>query len=263
MCPVLVSLVTRWFCIGVSRTNTLVHDKRGEHNVPKRYLQDTVYATVGDDTGYFAKLKGAYFPIEFDFTHYFWYLVKYNTQKSCWESNKLPTEEYSLEIPNYHIIDRSKRGPINGAQSNHSDIEDNKSEGHPESIDIKIPSKEEEESKRKLEKLAESIPLLTRPRSNTATYRLPPITTVMSTQVMTEPAQTIATEGEASSAQRGGGPPGDAPDPRWFRGTGHPFNMPGGGGGGGGSGGDRGGNPDDQNHGPKLSGKEPVIFDGD
>ena len=76
----------------------------------------------------------------------------------------------------------------------------------------------------------------------------------MSTQVVTEPTQTIATEGEASSAWRGGGPPGDAPDPRWFEGTGHPFNMPGGGG---------GGNPGDWNHGPKLSGKEPVIFDGD
>ena len=34
-----------------------------------------------------------------------------------------------------------------------------------------------------------------------------------------------------------------------------------GGSGGGGSGG--GGNPDDQGHGPKLSGREPVIFDSD
>ena len=84
----------------------------------------------------------------------------------------------------------------------------------------------------------------------------------MATQTMTKPTQTIAAEGEASSAQRGRGPPGDAPDPHWFGGTGHPFNMPGGGGGGG-SGGGGGGNPDDQNHGPKLSGKEPVIFDGD
>ena len=33
------------------------------------------------------------------------YLVKYNTQKSCWESNKLPTEEYNLDTPDYHIVD--------------------------------------------------------------------------------------------------------------------------------------------------------------
>ena len=114
-------------------------NRRGERNIPKRYLQDVVYATVGDDTGYFAKLKGAYFPIEFDFTHCFWYLVKYSTQKSCWESNKLPTEEYNLEIPDYHVVDQSEWGPIDGAQSDHSDIEDNKSEGHPESINIKSP----------------------------------------------------------------------------------------------------------------------------
>ena len=96
----------------------------------------------------------------------------------------------------------------------------------------------------------------------------------MSTQTMTKPTQTVAAEGEVSSARRCGGPPEGAPDPHWFGGTGHPFNMPGGGSGGGGGGGGSdsrggggggggGGNPDDQNHGPKLSGKEPVIFDGD
>ena len=89
------------------------------------------------------------------------YLVKYNTQKSCWESNKLPTEEYNLDILDYHIVDRSDWGPIDGEKSDHSDVEGNKSEGQPESIDIKIPSKEEEKSERQLEKLAESIPLLT------------------------------------------------------------------------------------------------------
>ena len=80
-------------------------NRRGDCNIPKRYLQDATYVTVGDDTGYFVKYKSAYFHIEFDFTHCFWYLVKYNTQKSCWESNKLPTEDYNLDIQDYHIID--------------------------------------------------------------------------------------------------------------------------------------------------------------
>ena len=71
---------------------------------------------------------------------------------------------------------------------------------------------------------------------------------------MTEPTPAISTEGEASSTQRGRGPPGDEPNPCWFGGMGHPFNMPRGGG---------GGNPNDQGLGTKLSGKEPVIFDGD
>ena len=226
--------------------------RRGDCNVPKRYLQDTKYATVGDNTGYFMKFKGVYLPIEFDFTHCFWYFVKYNTQKSCWESNKLPTEEYNLDIPDYHVTNQSEWGPLDREKSNNSNIEDNKSEGQPKSIDIKIPTKEEEKSERQLEKLDESIPVLTQPRSNTATSRLPPITTIMATQTMTEPTQAIAAEGEVSSTQRGGGPPGDEPDPRWFGGTGHPFNMPrggggsgGGGGGGNGGGGGGGGNPDD------------------
>ena len=45
---------------------------------------------------------------------------------------------------------------------------------------------------------------------------------------------------------------------------GHPFNLPGGSrGGGGGGGGNGGGDYNDQGSMPKLSGKEPVIFDRD
>ena len=67
-----------------------------------------------------------------------------------------------------------------------------------------------------------------------------------------------------------GGPPGDAP---WFSGSGFPYRAPrggdgdnGDGGGGGGGGGPlpaAGGHREEQNNGTKLSGKEPVIFDGD
>ena len=92
----------------------------------------------------------------------------------------------------------------------------------------------------------------------------------MTTQTTTEPMQTLTTKEGPSTVRRGGGPPGDESDPRWFRGMGHPFNMPGGdsdgggrGGGGGGSGIGGGGDPNDRGPGAKLSGKEPVIFDGD
>ena len=95
----------------------------------------------------------------------------------------------------------------------------------------------------------------------------------MATQTMTEPTQTFTTEGETSSARKGGGPPRD--EPKWLSGSGYPFRMPGGGGGRG-RGGDKGGgggggppaaglgrNPDNRNGRKELSGKEPVIFDGD
>ena len=63
---------------------------------------------------------------------------------------------------------------------------------------------------------------------------------------MTEPTQTFATKEGTSSVRKGGGPPGNEPNPRWFGGTQHLFNMPGGsgsgrGGSGGCSGGDGGG----------------------
>ena len=209
--------------------------------------------------------------------HCFWYIVKYNNQKSCWESYKLPLKEYNLDIPDSKVTNRSEWGPIDNTNYDQSDAEDNKSIGQPESIDIKIPTEEEAKSERQLEKLAESIPILTRPRSHTATSRLPPITTVMTTQTTTDPMQTLATEEGPSTIHRGGGPAGEEPDPNWFGGTGCPFNMPGGGGGGGGGGGNggnggggggdsgrgRGGDPNNRGPGAKLSGKEPITFDGD
>ena len=225
-----------------------------------------------------------FIPVEFDFTHCFWYIVKYNDQQSCWLSHKLPKPEYGLEILDSEVTNRSEWGPIDHDEddSDQSDQEEAKSEGQPESIDIKIPTKEEERTKRQLEKLAEHIPTLSRPRSRTASSRLPPITTVMAMQTATEPTQNITPEEGSSSVRKGGGPPEDAPDPAWFGGSGFPYHAPGRRGGGGGDGGGDGGGgddgggggrrspraaggrgPDDQSNGTKLSGKEPTIFDGD
>ena len=239
---------------------------RKERNVPKKFVKAAVFEKVGDKTGYFVYHQGLFFPIEFDFTHCFWFIVKYNNQKSCWESYKLPTQDFGLNIPDSEVTDQSEWGPIDDGCSDKSGDKDTKSEGQPESIDIKVSTKEEERSKKQLGKQAEFIPTLSGPRSHTATSRLPPITTVMTTQTTIKPMQTVPPKEETSTIQRGGGPPGDPPDPRWFGGSRHPFNLPresGGGGGGGGGGGNGGGDHNDQGSGPKLSGKEPVIFDGD
>ena len=236
-----------------------------------------MYTPEGDEQGYFVYHNGLFIPVEFDFTHCFWYIVKYNNQQSCWLTHKLPKSEYGLDILDSEVTDRSEWGPINDGKddSDQSDQEDTKSKAHPESIDIKIPTEEEEKSERQLEKLAEHIPILSRPRSRSATSRLPPITTVMATQTTTEPVQVHTHEEEpSSSACKGGGPPGDEPDPRWFAGSGFPYRAPdrggeppnGGGGppaGGGGPPTGRGGDPNDRRNGMKLSGKEPAIFDGD
>ena len=110
-------------------------------------------------------------------------------------------------------------GTIDDGQES-SDEDDTKSEAHPESIDVKIPTQEEEKTERQLEKLAEWFPALSRPRSHTATSRLPPITTVMATQTTTEPTHITDVKEGTSSARKGGGPPGDAPR---FSGSGFPY----------------------------------------
>ena len=144
--------------------------------------------------------NGSFVPVEFDFTHCFWYIVKYDDQKSCWVSHKLPSSAYGLDILDSEVTDRSEWGPIDdGKDSSDEEEEDAQSIGHPDSIDIKIPTKEEEKSERQLEKLAEQFPTLSRTRSHPSSSRLPPITSVMATQTTTEPVQTFATEEEMSS----------------------------------------------------------------
>ena len=80
-------------------------NRRGEHNVPKKFVTTASFEKVGDEAGYYAYHQGSYFPVEFDFTHCFWYIIKYNNQKSCWESHKLPTEDFGLNIPDSEVTD--------------------------------------------------------------------------------------------------------------------------------------------------------------
>ena len=65
-------------------------NRRGECNIPKKYLKLATYTPDGDKQGYFVYHNNSFFPVEFDFTHCFWYIVKYNNQRSCWVSHKLP-----------------------------------------------------------------------------------------------------------------------------------------------------------------------------
>ena len=201
----------------------------------------------GDEQGYFVYHNGSFIPVEFDFTHCFWYIVKYDNQQSCWVSHKLPKSEYGLEILNSEVTDQSEWGPINNGKDSSDEEEETKSEGQPESIDIKIPTKEEERTERQLEKLAEHIPTLSRPRSHTASSRLPPITTVMATQTTTESIKVDTQEEGASSLRKGGAPPDDVPNPSWFGGSEFPYRRPEDGRGGGGLQGAAGprGDPDD------------------
>ena len=86
-------------------------NRRGERNVPKKYLKAAIFTPEGDKQGYFVYHNGSFIPVEFDFTHCFWYTVKYDNQRSCWTSHKLPLPEYSLDILDSEVTDRSEWGP--------------------------------------------------------------------------------------------------------------------------------------------------------
>ena len=117
-------------------------NRRGERNVPKKYLKAALFTPEGDEQGYFVYYQGSFFPVEFDFTHCFWYTIKYDNQRSCWVSHKLPPPEYGLDILDLEVADRSEWGPIDdGKDSSNEEEEDAKSIGHPDSIDIKSPLK--------------------------------------------------------------------------------------------------------------------------
>ena len=135
-------------------------NRRGSCNVPKKYLKAAAFETVGDETGYYVYHQGSFFPIEFDFDNCFWFIIRYNKQTSCWESYKLPTEDFCLDIPDSEVTDLSTWGPIDDRKD--TDEEDARSEKSPESIDIKVPTEAEEKSEKQLGKLAELIPTLSR-----------------------------------------------------------------------------------------------------
>ena len=65
-------------------------------------------------------------------------------------SHKLPPSTYRLDIPDSEVTDQSEWGPIDDGKDSTDKEEDAQSIGHPDSIDIKIPTHEEEKTERQL-----------------------------------------------------------------------------------------------------------------
>jgi hypothetical protein len=96
-----------------SRTDSFQQGSRlllqGERTVPKRYIKSAHWLKVGDDEGYFAVHKGAYFPIEFNYEHCYWYCIKYSNIRSTWETLRVAPSEYFLDIQCYESTTRIAR----------------------------------------------------------------------------------------------------------------------------------------------------------
>jgi hypothetical protein len=171
---------------------------------------------VGDDEGYFAVHKGVYFPIEFNYEHCYWYCVKYSNIRSTWETLRVASSEYFLDIQDDEVVPRSDWGLLD-ADDPETDNEEGPSypfgkptsesqSGGPEDIDIQIPEERDEQYEAQLQTLAAAIPVLT--HDKTKSY--PTFSTIMATQTQT---RSIAATGERSynSAIKRSGPPGGEP----------------------------------------------------
>ena len=113
--------------------------RRGERNVPKKYLKAAGYMPEADEQGYFVYHSGLFIPVEFDFTHCFWYIIKYDNQQSCWVSHKFPKSEYGLEILDSEVTDWSEWGSIDDGKddSDQSDQEEPKAKDNQKALTLK------------------------------------------------------------------------------------------------------------------------------
>jgi hypothetical protein len=159
---------------------------------------------VGDDKGYFAVHKGAYFPIEFNYEHCYWYCVKYSDIRSTWETLRVAPPEYFLDIQDDEVVPQSDWGLLD-ADDPETDNEEGPSYrfgkptsesqlGGPEDIDVQIPEERDEQYEAQLQTLAAAIPVLT--HDETKSY--PTFSTIMATQTQTR--SVAATGSEAITA---------------------------------------------------------------
>jgi hypothetical protein len=95
-------------------------EKRGEQNVPVRYLKQAWWGTEEGDTGYFVTIEGHHLPIEFNHEHTYWEDVGYSDQESCWITDRVLGKQQGLEINPDEIVDRNEVGPINGQEAEDS-----------------------------------------------------------------------------------------------------------------------------------------------
>ena len=268
--------------VALSYETDITLEHRGERNVPKKYLKEARWDAPNEpdgtiDLGYFAQdREGNYIPVDFDFNTLTWGTT-HRTRKGKYRLTIPAPIELGLRIIDEERVPRSDWGEIDGTK-NHDDTPDEQSEE--EEIDSPhTPAVGNTDEETELQKIAESIPTPTnlQPGNLFAPSIFTPSAFMASTTQTTtqeQPPLAISLSSLArKTTARGSGPPGGGggqgvPNP-----LNNPFGPPGGGnpGGGGGNPGGGGGNPGGAGGGggnpipphDKLSGQQPMIFEGD
>ena len=269
--------------VALSYKTDITLEHRGERNVPKRYLKNARWDAHNEpdgtiNLGYFAQdREGNYIPVDFDFNTLTWGTT-HRTRKGKYRLTIPAPIKLGLCIVDEERAPRSDWGEIDGAK-NREDTPDEQSEE--EEIDSPCtPAAGNTDEETELQKIAESIPTPTnlQPGNLFAPSIFTPSafmasTTQTTTQVQPPPTVPLSSLG-GKTAAGGSGPPGGGggtgvPNP-----LNNPFGPPGGGnpGGRGGNPGGGGGNPRAGGGGgggqpapphDKLSGQQPIIFEGD
>jgi hypothetical protein len=86
--------------------------RQGERTVPRRYIKSAHWLKVGKDEGYFAVYQGAYFPIEFNYEHCYWYCITYSDIRGTWETLRVAPFGYFLNIQDNEVVPRNDWGVL-------------------------------------------------------------------------------------------------------------------------------------------------------
>src|SRR5579859_644374 len=129
--------------------------RRGERNVPKRYLKTAEWIDSEGYLGYYVRdfINKETIPVEFNHINHSWELVNWNITENCWITEPLE-QSFGLEIGVNELVLRSDLGPIDGEPEEESSsnppvlIADAGSDtsDEPEQIDIRIPQNTKEEA---------------------------------------------------------------------------------------------------------------------
>jgi hypothetical protein len=279
-------------------TSVSIVDRRGEQNVPKRYLKDAEWYTdkyLGD--GYYVAdpdEDDTFCTVDFSFDTLQWGLTE-PIKDRYWITRPIPVK-YRLRIFDKERQDCSRWGPVDGTSNDEEPLAQTfkfgSDQGDTPDPDIDISGNEsKEQEERALAALAQLIPThITRPQFDSIdglsllAARMSQIasttTTLTSTSTLGRTTGAGVPSGAGSGSANlirnllgrggrfGGGPPHGGGPPR----SGgppdggnppDPAGNPGAGGGGDPANPGGGGNPPDGRLSDKLIGREPEIYDGD
>ena len=100
--------------------------KRGQRNVPVRYLGSAQWRNGNCGEGYYAKASARasrYYPVDFNFEHTCWCEVRYDAGCDQIQAHRIAPEDLGCDIYTRDLVHRDQWGQIDGQPTDNSDTE--------------------------------------------------------------------------------------------------------------------------------------------